>query len=80
MSRVPCQTVGMRNKQPCFCLWVPDETIGCFGQVRLVRKASGQHDLVGGSPADRQTARKWCRRFAKSLVFVPARSEQALTA
>ena len=32
MSRVPCQTAGTRNKKNCFCLWIPDETIGFFGK------------------------------------------------
>jgi len=76
MSRLPCQTRGMKNKQLCRInktnkAWpVPDEVVARFGTVRLVRKADGGHDLVGGTRHDQASAKKWCSRFAPFVGFV----------
>jgi hypothetical protein len=44
------------------------ETIACFGQARIVRKADGKVELVGGSRADRANAREWCSLFLHDVV------------
>jgi len=46
----------------------PEEFIGCFGPVRLVRKSNGLHDLIGGSVKQQDVVRKWCERFAGKIV------------
>ena len=48
---------------------VPDEVIARFGTVMLVKKADGGHGLVGGTRHDRNTVKKWCRRFAPFVGF-----------
>ena len=64
------QKWGMRKNKACKVSWVPDETIGFLGQVRLVRKANGKSDLIGGSLEQRAFARNWCNEFAPFLEFV----------
>jgi hypothetical protein len=59
-------------------LWlVPDEIIARFGQVRLVRKQDGRHELRGGTVMERVRARLWCLEFAPFVGFddVPERVE-----
>lgn len=81
MSKVPCQTVGMRIKKPKKVVLAPPETVGQFGEVRLVRKSDGQHELVGGTMEKRAIVRAWCARFATFVVFAePSGQEMALTA
>jgi hypothetical protein len=51
-------------------LWpVPDEIIASFGQVRLIRKLDGRHELKGGTLIERETAKEWCREYAPFVVF-----------
>jgi len=52
---------------------VPDETIATFSTMRLVRKADGRHELMGGTACDQATVRKWCRRFAPFVGFASRR-------
>jgi len=81
LSNPPCQTVGMRIKKQCKIPPTPDETIGQFGQVRLVRKWGDVHVLAGGSERERRLVRAWCAIYATFLVFVePSADEIALAA
>jgi len=71
----------MRIKKSYKVHAAPDEIIGHFGQVRLVRKAAGKHKLVGGTTEAQATVRKWCSIYAPFVVFVePAKHEVVLTA
>ena len=69
LSKVSCQTVGMRIKKRCKIPPIPDETIGQFGPVRLVRKWGEVHELVGGNKWERCLVRIWCVAYAPFLVF-----------
>jgi hypothetical protein len=40
-----------------------------FGQARLVKLPNGQHELIGGSDADRAAAFEWVSLFAHEIVF-----------
>ena len=40
-----------------------------FGDAKLVRLHNGQHELVGGSDADRAAAFEWSSLFAHEIVF-----------
>ena len=40
-----------------------------FGQARLVRLPNGQHELIGGTDADRAAAYEWSSMFAHEIVF-----------
>ena len=79
MSKVPCQTQGMKIKKlrlrPAL-----DEIIGHFGQVQLVKKYDGQHELVGGTEDQRRRVRQWCDQFASFLVFVDGIEEVVVVA
>lgn len=46
-----------------------------FGQARLIRLAQGEHELVGGSDADRAAAFEWASLFAHEIVFTHSRRE-----
>jgi hypothetical protein len=46
--------------------------IATFGSARLVRKADGRHELIGGTAADCTEAREWCSLFAPEVVFSPS--------
>ena len=65
-----CQNRGMKIKKSYRLRLAPDEIIGHFGKVQLVRKHDGRHELVGGTEDERLKVMKWCRRFASFLVFV----------
>ena len=43
--------------------------VRCFGNARLVKLPNGQHELVGGSDADRAAAFEWVSLFAHEIVF-----------
>jgi hypothetical protein len=43
--------------------------IAAFGSARLVRKAGGRYELIGGTAADCTEAREWCSLFAPEVVF-----------
>ena len=40
-----------------------------FGDAKLVRLPNGQHELVGGTDADRADAFEWSSLFAHEIVF-----------
>jgi hypothetical protein len=40
-----------------------------FGQAKLVKLPNGQHELIGGSEADRTAAFEWASLFAHEIVF-----------
>jgi len=40
-----------------------------FGAAKLVRRADGQHELIGGSDTDRHEAFEWVSLFAHEIVF-----------
>jgi hypothetical protein len=40
-----------------------------FGAARLVKHRNGQHELIGGSTADRAEAFEWVSLFAHEIVF-----------
>ena len=40
-----------------------------FGQAKLIRLPSGQHELVGGTDTDRADAFEWSSLFAHEIVF-----------
>ncbi|HEV2692382.1 MAG TPA: hypothetical protein VG347_05750 [Verrucomicrobiae bacterium] len=40
-----------------------------FGAARLVKHRNGQHELIGGSTADRAEAFEWVTLFAHEIVF-----------
>ena len=40
-----------------------------FGGARLVKHRNGQHELIGGSDADRAAAFDWVSLFAHEIVF-----------
>jgi hypothetical protein len=43
--------------------------IASFGQARLVSKAGGRVELIGGSPADHAEAREWISLFLHNAVL-----------
>ena len=40
-----------------------------FGGAKLIRQRNGQHELIGGSNADRTAAFEWVSLFAHEIVF-----------
>jgi hypothetical protein len=40
-----------------------------FGQAKLIRLPTGQHELIGGTDADRAAAFEWSSLFAHEIVF-----------
>jgi hypothetical protein len=40
-----------------------------FGAAKLLRRTDGQHELIGGTDADRQEAFEWVSLFAHEIVF-----------
>jgi hypothetical protein len=40
-----------------------------FGVAKLVKLSNGQHELIGGSNADRTAAFEWVSLFAHEIVF-----------
>lgn len=40
-----------------------------FGGAQLIRQSDGQHELVGGSEADRRAAYEWVSLFGHEIVF-----------
>ena len=44
-------------------------TIRRFGQAHLVKLPNSQHELIGGTDADRAAANEWVSLFAHEIVF-----------
>ena len=40
-----------------------------FGGAKLVKLPNGQHELIGGTDADRTAAFEWTSLFAHEIVF-----------
>lgn len=40
-----------------------------FGGAKLIKHRNGEHELIGGSNADRATAFEWVSLFAHEIVF-----------
>ena len=40
-----------------------------FGSARLIKHRNGQHELIGGTTADRSDAYEWVSLFAHEIVF-----------
>ena len=40
-----------------------------FGAAKLMRRTDGQHELIGGTDADRHEAFEWASLFAHEIVF-----------
>jgi len=40
-----------------------------FGAAQLVKHRNGQHELIGGTTADRAEAFEWVSLFAHEIVF-----------
>jgi hypothetical protein len=47
-----------------------------FGQAKLVRLPNGQHELIGGTDADRVAAYEWSSLFAHEIVFTHFHREE----
>lgn len=48
-----------------------------FGDAKLVRLPNGQHELLGGTDADRMAAFEWSSLFAHEIVFTHFHRESA---
>jgi hypothetical protein len=49
-----------------------NQVVRQFGAAKLIRQPNGQHELVGGTDADRANAFEWCSLFAPEVVFTSA--------
>jgi hypothetical protein len=45
------------------------QVIRQFGTAKLMRRTDGQHELIGGTDADRHEAFEWVSLFAHEIVF-----------
>jgi hypothetical protein len=45
------------------------QVIRQFGSAKLLRQSNGEHELIGGTDADRQAALEWVSLFAHEIVF-----------
>lgn len=48
---------------------ITGQVIQQFGTARLVKHRNGQHELIGGTAADRTEAFDWVSIFAHEIVF-----------
>lgn len=46
-----------------------------FGQAKLLKLPTGEHELIGGTDADRMAAYEWASLFAHEIVFTHYRRE-----
>ena len=71
----------MRIKKSYEVHLAPNEIIGHFGQVRLVKKGNEKHELVGGTVNAQAAVRTWCGFYASFIIFAePTGHELALAA
>ena len=47
-----------------------------FGRAKLVKLPNGQHELLGGTDADRAAAFEWSTLFAREIVFTHFHRDQ----
>jgi len=59
VSRLRSLTIGRYRNQ----------VVRQFGNAKLIRQPNGQHELVGGTDADRADAFAWSSLFAHEIVF-----------
>jgi hypothetical protein len=52
-----------------FSAFASRKVIAIFGTARLVKKADGGHELIGGTRVDHAAALEWCSLFHHELVF-----------
>jgi len=45
------------------------QVIQQFGRAKLIKLANGQHELIGGTDADRASAFEWASLIAHEIVF-----------
>jgi hypothetical protein len=60
-----------------FCRKTSDavrEVVANFGDARLVRRADGSYDIVGGTEHDHLAAQEWVGLFLHEAVIGPRRS------
>jgi len=50
-----------------------NQVVRQFGNAKLIRQPNGQHEIVGGTDADRATAFEWSSLFAHEVVFTHCR-------
>lgn len=65
------QTPGMKLK--FFRFWrrgAAGKTVVTFGAARLVRRPTGQVELIGGSLHERQCAQEWASLFLHEAIVV----------
>jgi hypothetical protein len=48
-----------------------------FGKAKLIKLATGQHELIGGTDADRASAFEWASLIAHEIVFTHYHREAA---
>jgi hypothetical protein len=70
----------MRNKKTCKIALAPSQTIEPFGKVRLVKKADGKHEMIGGSLEHHAMVRKWCEKYAPFVIFAEPSGEEVVLA
>ena len=59
-----------RMKLKNLILWLSQKrVVRRFGHAKLVRLSNGQHELVGGSDANRAAAFEWTTLDAHEIVF-----------
>jgi len=56
------------------------QVIQQFGQAKLIKLANGQHELIGGTDADRAAAFEWASLLAHEIVFTHYYREAATQA
>jgi hypothetical protein len=64
--------MGLGTRTALRALAAEPRVIAVFGNARLVKRADGRHELLGGTAADHAEAREWCTLFAPEVVFPPA--------
>jgi hypothetical protein len=80
MSTPPIYHGGMKKFKAYRLKPAPEEIIGHFGPVLLLRGPDGRCIMRGGSFGQRKLVRNWCRRFAAFLKFARPTPEAVLTA
>lgn len=65
-TRVKSQHMKLKNLIP---QRFRQQNIRRFGRATLVKLPNGQHQLIGGTDADRTAAYEWVSLFAHEIVF-----------
>ena len=75
MPLVKCQRMKLKNLFP---QRQRRRLIRRFGQAELIRLPNGQHQLLGGTAADRAAAFEWTSLFAHEIVFTHFQRENII--